>query len=396
MTQNVQIMDFKEKPPPVTESGILDPLRAPTMWAVSDDDENPPVSASPPTAAAAFDVCHVGVVLRVVLGMQLILLLATLFGASHWLGWLNQWALANAEALPAVLAWLVAVCAARRWLGRQRRVLQWWVVTLLGALAGAYGHLQFAALGWWVGVTSWSPWAALAPTLTGAALGALVMGWLQQRQGMALPQQTQARLVELQARIQPHFLFNTINTAMALIQIDPDRAESVLEDLAELFRRALASPSTRSRLADEVDLAQRYLGIESLRFGDRLQLNWVLDPAADDAVVPHLLLQPLVENAVKHGIEPSPEGGWVRVQTQRQGDRVHITISNSVPAAATQASTRRGHGIALRNVRQRVLLMHDVEARFEAGLQPLIDGPAGQGGGQCHVVRIVMPMGSQA
>jgi two-component system sensor histidine kinase AlgZ len=222
------------------------------------------------------------------------------------------------------------------------------------------------------------------------------MGWLQQRQGLALPQQTQARLVELQARIQPHFLFNTINTAMALIQIDPDRAESVLEDLAELFRRALASPSTRSRLADEVDLAQRYLGIESLRFGQRLQLNWVLDPAADDAVVPHLLLQPLVENAVKHGIEPSSEGGWVRVQTQRQGDRVHITISNSVPAAATQASTRRGHGIALRNVRQRVLLMHDVEARFEAGLQPLIDGPAGQGAGQCHVVHIVMPMGSLA
>ena len=120
-------MDFKEKPPPVTESGILDPLRAPTMWAVSDDDQDPPASVSSPSAAA-FDVCHVGVVLRVVLGMQLILLLATLFGASHWLGWLNQWALANAEALPAVLAWLVAVCAARRWLGRQRRVVQWWVV----------------------------------------------------------------------------------------------------------------------------------------------------------------------------------------------------------------------------------------------------------------------------
>ena len=291
--------------------------------------------------------CHVGVVLRVVLGMQLMLLLATLFGASHWMGWLNQWALANAEALPAVLAWLVAVCASRRWLARQRRAVQWWVVTLLGALAGAYGHLQFAGAGLVGGGD-----VLVALGRAGAHLDWRCAGcfwsWAgcSNAQGLALPQQTQARLVELQARIQPHFLFNTINTAMALIQIDPDRAESVLEDLAELFRRALASPSTRSRLADEVDLAQRYLGIESLRFGERLQLNWVLDPTADDAVVPHLLLQPLVENAVKHGIEPSPEGGWVRVQTQRQGDRVHITISNSVPAAATQASTRRGHGIA--------------------------------------------------
>lgn len=222
-----------------------------------------------------------------------------------------------------------------------------------------------------------------------------VMAWLQQRESLALPQQTQARLVELQARIQPHFLFNTLNTAIALVQIDPDRAEAVLEDLAELFRRALASPSTRASLADELDLARRYLSIEQLRFGERLRINWVLDEAATAAVVPNLLLQPLVENAIKHGVERSPEGGWVRVQTQAKAGRVHITVSNSVPEAATPES-RRGHGIALRNVRQRVMLMHDVEAQFEAGLQALIDGPAGQGGGQCYMVRISMPMGVPA
>jgi len=236
-------------------------------------------------------------------------------------------------------------------------------------------------------------WGLVAPSVCGAVMAACVMAWLQQRESLALPQQTQARLVELQARIQPHFLFNTLNTAMALVQIDPDRAEAVLEDLAELFRRALASPSTRASLADEVDLARRYLGIEQLRFGDRLRINWVIDEAASGAVVPNLLLQPLVENAVKHGIERASQGGWLRVQTQCKGERVHITVSNSVPEDDAPAA-RRGHGIALRNVRQRVLLMHDVEAQFEAGLQSVIEGDAGQG--QCYVVRISMPMGGQA
>ena len=184
--------------------------------------------------------------------------------------------------------------------------------------------------------------------------------------------------------------FNTLNTAMALVQIDPDKAESVLEDLAELFRRALTAPSTASTLQDELDLARRYLGIEALRFGERMQVNWVIDETTVQARVPSLLLQPLVENAVRHGIEPAAQGGWVRVQSQRQGTRLVITVSNSLPPS-TQVS-RKGHGIALRNVRQRLLLMHDVQAEFEASFKPVAPGQAEQ----CHVVRMVMPLGDAA
>jgi two-component system, LytTR family, sensor histidine kinase AlgZ len=398
VTQNVQTMDFKEKHPPLTEPGVLDPLRAPTMWAVSEGDElSAPRSGAglQPVVAGAFDLCHVGAVLRVVSAFEAVLLLGTLFGSAGWLPWLMRWALANAQALPGLLAWLVVVCSLKQVLARQRIGWQWALLMGLGALAAAYGHWQFSLVGLAIeGASPWG-WDMLAPMACGAAMAGAVMAWLKQREGLALPQQTQARLVELQARIQPHFLFNTLNTAMALVQIDPDRAEAVLEDLAELFRRALASPSTRASLADELDLARRYLSIEQLRFGERLRINWVLDETATTAVVPNLLLQPLVENAIKHGVERSPEGGWVRVQTQVKAGRVHITVSNSVPDAATPES-RRGHGIALRNVRQRVLLMHDVEAQFEAGLQAMIDGPAGVGGGQCYVVRISMPMGAPA
>ena len=397
-------MDFKEKHPDMTVPGALDstldPLRAPTMWAVSEGEgreSGRPGSGLSPVAAGAFDLCHVGAVLRVVAAFELVLMLATLFDASVWIAWLLRWSLANVQGLPGLLAWLVVVCGLKSFLARRARGVQWAALMALGALAGAYGHWQFSLIGLGLGGASVTGFGGgvgggwVAPSVCGAVMAACVMAWLQQREGLALPQQTQARLVELQARIQPHFLFNTLNTAMALVQIDPDRAEAVLEDLAELFRRALASPSTRASLADEVDLARRYLGIEQLRFGERLRINWVIDEAASSAAVPNLLLQPLVENAVKHGIECAPQGGWLRVQTQCKGERVHITVSNSVPDEAAPAA-RRGHGIALRNVRQRVLLMHDVQAQFEAGLQAVVEGDAGQG--QCYVVRISMPMGA--
>jgi two-component system sensor histidine kinase AlgZ len=116
-------------------------------------------------------------------------------------------------------------------------------------------------------------------------------------------------------------------------------------------------------LDQEVALARRYLEIEQVRFGDRLQLRWELDPAAGTARVPPLLLQPLVENAVRHGVEPSESGGMVRVRTRVRRGEVWISVANSVPHEAS----RPGSGLALANVRERLRLMHDVAARFEAG-----------------------------
>jgi two-component system sensor histidine kinase AlgZ len=337
-----------------------------------------------------FDVCHVGVVLRVVLGVQTLVLLLSLHGVYSASQWLMRAGLLTAEALPAALCWLVLACPLSRVLQRLAPAAQGGAAAALGVAAAAFSHAQVA----WAlapqeaGLALSQPWAWAGPLVSGAAFGLLVWVWLRSRQARVLPAQTQARLVELQARIRPHFLFNTLNTAIALVQVDPDRAEVVLEDLAELFRRALASPATRSTLADEVELAQRYLAIETLRFGERLSVNWQVDPTTEAALVPTLLLQPLVENAVRHGVEADPQGSWIRVQTQRLGERVVVTVTNGLPAeAVAQGRARKGHGMALRNVRQRLLLMHDVEAEFEAGPVPMAPGSAQQ----CYRVRFAWP-----
>ncbi len=319
-------------------------------------------------------VCHTGVVLRVMLGMLVIVWLSSWFGANSFEVWLQRWVHACVGAVPACLLWLVAVCGLRRYLVHRPQAVQQVAVAGLGALAGAYGHFQVSMVDWWLGqgLGGWWGWApAMA---TGAVLALVCLAWLQQRQQQQVPVQTQARLDELQARIRPHFLFNTLNTAMALVQADPERAEEVLQDLAELFRRALAEPDTQARLAEEIDLARRYLGIEQLRFGDRLQVAWHLDAQADDAATPVLLLQPLVENAIRHGVEPAVEGGWIEIHVSQQRGRVEVVVLNSLPETAPQSPaspvvSTAGHGMALRNVQQRLQLLHDVEAEFDAGRQ---------------------------
>jgi hypothetical protein len=174
-------------------------------------------------------------------------------------------------------------------------------------------------------------------------------------------QLSRAQLQALQMQIRPHFLFNTLNTALTLVRLDPGKAEGVLEDLAELFRVAITESTESVSLGEEVDLAQRYLDIEQIRFGSRLHVTWELDAQAASARVPPLLLQPLVENAVRHGVEPSPEGGVIRVRTKVKLGRAVLSIANSVP----KEPSRPGHGMALKNVRERLRLMHDVAAQFE-------------------------------
>ena len=315
-----------------------------------------------PTPAAAapgsvFDVCHVGVVLRALLFVHGVLAIGVLFGAGSFAGWVTALAAGSSAALPAVLVWLLLVCAGRRPFGALPLAGQWTVAIVLGALSGAAGAL----LAWFAAADPLGAPAWMAPAFAGAALAAAMFQWLHLRAQALLPADTTARLAELQSRIRPHFLFNTLNTALALVRHDPARAEAVLEDLAELFRVAITENAESVSLAEEVELAQRYLAIEQVRFGHRLQVSWELDADAGVARVPPLLLQPLVENAVRHGIEPDAAGGTIRVRTRVKLGRALVSIVNSVPAAASQP----GHGIALRNVRERLRLMHDVAAQFE-------------------------------
>ncbi len=198
-------------------------------------------------------------------------------------------------------------------------------------------------------------------------MGAALVAALVMRAKGRAPAATTARLSELQSRIRPHFLFNTLNSAIALVRAEPAKAETLLEDLSDLFRHALIDQGESVSLSDEIALAQRYLAIEQVRFGERLQVEWALDPAAGKASVPPLVLQPLVENAVRHGVEPSESGATVRISTQRRGSVVVIKVTNTVPAG----SGAPGHGVALDNVRDRLRLLHDVQGQFRSAL---VDG----------------------
>lgn len=160
-----------------------------------------------------------------------------------------------------------------------------------------------------------------------------------------------ARLQALQACIHPHFLFNTLNTIVSLIRFDPDRAESAVEDLAELFRASFRDVQRLITIQDEIDICQQYLRIEGLRLDHRLQVAWQVDNLPRDALIPPLCLQPLLENAVYYGIQPLPEGGVITITSMRDGDQLTIDIENPCVADIQKS---RGLGIAQDNVRERL------------------------------------------
>ena len=309
--------------------------------------------------ALVFDACQLGVVLRAVLFVEAVVAVAALFGALSVLEWLNRLSLFTGGALPATLLWLILACSLKQSLARLGSVAQQLVGVLLGAVAGLYG----CGVLYLVGLLTPAPWVACAAS--GALLSVVLVAALVLRARGQMPADTAARLGELQARIRPHFLFNTLNTAIALVRAEPAKAETLLEDLSDLFRHALTERRKAVTLAAEIDLAQRYLAIEQLRFGERIEVEWALDPATSAALLPPLLLQPLVENAVRHGVEPSATGAQIRISTQRRGDRVVIKVTNTVPAGPGEA----GHGEALANVRNRLKLLHDVQGQFQCGLR---------------------------
>jgi two-component system sensor histidine kinase AlgZ len=308
-----------------------------------------------PVRANVFDACNVGVVLRAVLFVETVVAVGAMFGTGLFIDWLLRFSLLTGGVLPATLAWLIAACLLKERLARLATVQQWVGGMVLGALAGLYGCGLLVMMG----MLEPAPWWASAAA--GTLLSSVLVAGLVWRAKARTPAATAARLAELQSRIRPHFLFNTLNSAIALVRAEPAKAEAVLEDLSELFRHALADQAESVTLGQEIALARRYMAIEQIRFGDRLQVQWSLDPGADAAKLPPLLLQPLVENAVRHGVEPSSQGAQIKITTERRGSVVVLKVTNSTPAGVGE----RGHGLALANVRERLALLHDVQAQFK-------------------------------
>ncbi len=313
----------------------------------------------PAETALVFDACHVGVVLRAVCVVEAVVAVAAMFVAASPVEWLARLSLLTGGALPATLLWLICACSLKNVLARLPSRTQYLAGAALGAMAGLF----CAAVLWLVGLVESAPWVASA--CAGTLLASALVAALVLRARGQMPAATAARLSELQSRIRPHFLFNTLNSAIALVRAEPARAEKLLEDLSDLFRHALVDHGPSVTLAEETVLVRRYLDIEKVRFGERLRVEWSLDPGAEQARLPPMLMQPLVENAVKHGVEPCQSGADIRISTQRRGSSVVIKVTNSVPAGSGEP----GNGLALANVRDRLSLLHDVQGQFQSALK---------------------------
>lgn len=272
------------------------------------------------------------------------------------------------------VAWLAALiaftlCKVRPWLQRLSGYLPyagvWLMIVLLVVAASATARWMDGALSMGLihgGYASFVRDNALVAALLGAAM--LRYFYVLAQWQARLAAAAQAQVAALQARIRPHFLFNSMNTVAALVRVDPAAAERTVEDLSELFRAALGEHGDRDgTLGEELNLVERYLAIEQLRLGGRLRIERDLDELPSDFPLPRLLLQPLVENAVRHGIQPSREGGEISLRGHADAQSLVIVIANPLPASPTPG----GHGLGLENVRQRVAYRYGPSAEVQAG-----------------------------
>ena len=217
----------------------------------------------------------------------------------------------------------------------------------------------------------WRYWVLVALTTV------MLLGYFDLRGRALSPALSEARLQALQARIRPHFLYNSINAVLSLIRQAPRRAEEALEDMAELFRVLMADNRELTPLARELELCRQYLGIEQLRLGERLKVEWQLEAMPGDALVPPLVLQPLLENAVYHGIEPRVEPGVITIRIYRTREQVHAVLRNPYHAGGDRHA---GNKMALANIRERLALHFDAEANLTT-----------RAGADTYEVHIVMP-----
>ena len=202
---------------------------------------------------------------------------------------------------------------------------------------------------------------ATRDALLGSMIAALLLYYFWLRARALSPALQASRLQALQARIRPHFLFNSINAVLGVVRSDPKRAETALEDMSDLFRMAMAYTGDLVPLQHEIRLARQYLALEQLRLGDRLQVNWHMENLPEDVLLPPLILQPLLENAVYHGIEPLTEGGLIDIRLYCSSNEVHLEMFNP---RQEQGDHHAGNKMALLNIRERLSLQFDIEARY--------------------------------
>lgn len=201
------------------------------------------------------------------------------------------------------------------------------------------------------------------------ALVALRYYYIQQQWKQKVQLESQAKVEALQARIRPHFLFNSMNIIASLIRSKPQLAELAVEDLSELFRATLKDRGSLVSIEEEIELCQHYIRIENLRLGDRLNMKWDIEDLPKDASIPMLSLQPLMENAIYHGIQPLPEGGTIEITGYREDNQLRLLVYNPVYKGYTRPE-QKGNRLALANIRHRWNLLFGHKALVEIESKP--------------------------
>ena len=296
------------------------------------------------------DLCQVTSVLALLLFSELLALVLVLAHSGierfNWLdfgvvSFLVQWVTLSSAA---------CICPLRPWFRRRGSIvaatISYLIILFFTGVYSFFGHLPF------YGDFRVNPLIIINNVLIAAVVAGVMIRYFYLQQKLRGQQHAElhARLQALQSRIHPHFLFNSMNSIASLIDSDPRTAEKVVVDLSQLFRESLSEPGMVT-LAKEIKLCERYIAIEKLRLGDRLNVNWHLDNVNLDNQIPGLMLQPLIENAIYHGIQPLAEGGKVVISVT-DSEQISITVTN--PFQESQKSSKDHNGIALNNIRRRL------------------------------------------
>ena len=315
-----------------------------------------PIIRQNPPAPLLPDFRNLGTVLRILLAVNAVGAIAALLAAPTWDMWSATWLDVLAHLEPCLMTELLLLYLLQPLFER------------IGYRLGAAVILVLTAL-IVVAIDAVLPKALPLPNVSitrhivlALLLALVLLAYFQLRAKALSPAITEARLQALQARIRPHFLFNSINAVLSLVRTEPKRAETALEDLADLFRVLMRDNRELAPLADEVELCRQYLELEKLRLGERLHVEWHLQSMPGDALVPPLVLQPILENAVYHGIEPSSTPGVVSINIFFKAGDVHAIVRN--PYRVDGGRHHGGNKMALGNVRERLSLHFDAEANL--------------------------------
>ena len=340
-----------------------------------------------------------GITLRILLISNGMALLLAITQSNHWGDIPQQMMLISTLLTPILLSSLLVLWSVQHWLDQlpyQRGALAvTGIVFALTLLVQQAGNLFYEQEDYDI------LFNAFRNGLLSIMVSAILLLYFWLRSQVLSRAIHEARLQALRARIRPHFLFNTINTVLSILRAQPKQAETALESMADLFRVAMTDMKDLVPIQREIELCKQYAEIEQLRMGSRLEINWQVSDLPVGVLIPPLLLQPLLENAVYHGIEPLHEGGTIDVQLSGHGDSLQIKVKNPCPTPSerqrmadstgawavaqmqeqeSDKKTHQGNKMALKNIRERLALLYDAEAHYKV-----------ESGDDYYLVEIVMP-----